>query len=253
MTDLEWVAGLKGAHTRSLGFYHYLLQKDKKYAPVALGMYIHAITDTYIEPNYVDNEKTVAVADGIIKKYDPTRVTIPFAHHMLVEQAIDYHISSNNRNLVRSLNRALRRFYKPQHLHSITQHMEDFFGVKKEFIQQKLAYFDPDARLALMRVEDFALLPGQVKIWINNMFFRIHEKTFGSMYRITLAARYVWFSYWQDKLQLQRMFEEAKDKLNDFQGIIRGFQMILDENVKEKLGLLYAREEKFKDPQTIAL
>lgn len=238
MTDLEWVAGLKGAHEKALEFYIYLLKKDKKYAPLALGMYIHAITDKYIEPSYVDDDKVVALARDIIQRHDPGRASLSFANHVLVEQAIDYNIALGNRRLVPVLRRALKRVYKEKHLEKISVHMENFFGTKKETIKEKLSYFNPHTKRPLLKIEDYADIPGHVKIWIGNMFYQINEKTIHNMYWITLLIRFLWFDYWQDKKKLQHMIAEAREKINDFHDIIGGFQSSLDDEMKTKLGLL---------------
>jgi len=244
-TDLEWVAGMKGAHKRSLEFYHYLLtrgkseRKAKKYAPFALGMYIHKITDDWIEPTYVDTKKNFKIASNIIKKYDPHHIEIKDAQHALIEQAIDYNISNGNKKLMRNLNNALRRVFKKKNLDNITQYMEDFFGTDKEIIKSKLALFNPDSKRSLAKIEDYSNVLGQVNLWMGNMFYMINQKTIKGMYKITLIFRYLKYSFMQDKNKLGNMVLEAKDKFNDFHHIIKGFQKRLDKEVKNKLRRFY--------------
>jgi len=240
-TDLEWVAGMNGAHEKALEFYHYLLnnKKAKKYAPFALGMYIHSITDDWIEPTYVDTKKNFKIASEIIKKYDPDKVEIHHAQHVLVEQAIDYNISYGNKKLMKNLNNALRRVFKKKNLDPIAQHLQDFFGTDKEIIKSKLSLFNPDSKKALAKVEDYTNIPGQVNLWMGNMFYRVNKKTIQSMYKITLILRYLTYSFMQDKNKLGNMVLEAKERFNDFHHIIRGFQNRLDNEVKSKLSLFY--------------
>ena len=240
MTDLEWVADLKGAHEKSLPFYYYLLQKDKKYAPFALGMHIHAETDGYIEPSYVDSQETVALVTEILKKHDPGKLDLENAHHVLVEQAIDYHLATQNKKLIPALRRALKRFYKEHHFLAITEHMEDFFGTqKKEILREKLLLLNPQQKRPIVDLDDFTNLHGQVKLWIGNTFYWIHSKTIVQMYQTTLMLRFTWFWYWQDKKKLHHMIEEALGKLNTFHPIILGFQDKLDRYLEPQLRLLH--------------
>lgn len=244
-TDLEWVAGMKGAHEKALEFYHYLLsrgeteRKARKYAPFALGMYIHSITDDWIEPTYVDTKKNFKTASEIIKRYDPYNIEIPHAQHTLVEQAIDYNISHGNKKLMRNLNNALRRVFKRNNLDNIAQYMEDFFGTDKELIKSKLSLFNPDSKRSLARVEDYTNIPGQVNLWMGNMFYRLNHSAIHGMYKITLILRYLIYSFRQDKNKLGNMVLEAKDKFNDFHKIIKGFQKRLDKEIKSKLRRYY--------------
>jgi hypothetical protein len=256
-TDMEEFAGVKGAHENSLKFYHYLLKnrKARRYAPFALGMYIHAITDKYIEPPYVDSKKNYKVATDIIKKYDPDKIDVKYSQHLLVEQAIDFNISHNNKKLMKIIKKSLKTGYKKIHLNNISKHIEIFFGVDKEIVKEKLELFSPYKKNPFLSIFDYPSLMGQVKIWKGNMFFRKYEESFKNSSKLILGLKYLWFNYWQDKFKSKKMIEEAKNKFQGFRGIIKDFQNKLDQNIEAKLRLLERayiyKKEILKSPNVI--
>jgi hypothetical protein len=237
-TDLEHWAGVKGAHEKSLEFYNYLLNKDnksKKYASFALGMHIHAITDKYIEPKYVDTKRNKKLAQKLIEKHTPLHENTHKAPHHLVEQAIDYNITNNSKELIKVVNSSLKRCYEKENLENIAKYLEEFFGTDKKKIKRRLQLLNPKRKITLANIEQFTTIQGLVHIWKGKMFYWLNKEKLRGKYKLKMIFKFVTFYLRQDKNEIKKMMIEAIEIWNDFQELIKKSHKKFDKIIKDKL------------------
>lgn len=142
ITDLEEFHVLEKVHWRAKSFLNYLLKRDPKYAPLAIGMILHEELDKHIDNEFVNPR--LNEAGRLLKKYNIRN--IDDEAHYLIDHAVNCNALEREPKIIELAEKAMKRL-SAKHVSKIAHHLASFFGGdKEEVIKTMFTFRDFDLR-----------------------------------------------------------------------------------------------------------
>lgn len=205
--DLEEYKILKNVHWRAHAFLEYLLKKDPKYAPLALGMIFHEEMDKAIDKHFVNPNMP-----KMAKFLDKHQLnTLPDAAHYYLDHVSCLDFVDREPGLVLLAEQARKRL-KTRHSQKIAKHLSTFFEGDKYQVLSALKTFQEFDLRQYLTSERAAAMYGT---------FMTMKETFGTkkeigfLDKIRLAINYVRYKISNKENTIKEACEKAKQKFKE--------------------------------------
>jgi hypothetical protein len=199
--DLEEFGIMKKVHGRSEKFLQYLLEKDPKYVPLAIGMILHEELDKEIDKHHVSPH--ICNAEEILRQFDMDAEAAPY----LIDHAVNCTVLEQEPEIIAVADKA--RKISHRHIHKISKHLADFFTADKKDVMNALHIF------RRFNLRQYLFHDKASEVYMKFFFMKGRLKTANLWDKLKLAISYAIFTYKIRKNKVQEMCSVAKHKFKD--------------------------------------
>ncbi|MBS3148471.1 hypothetical protein J4219_06295 [Candidatus Woesearchaeota archaeon] len=205
--DLEEYKILKNVHWRAHAFLEYLLKKDPKYAPLALGMIFHEEMDKAIDKHFV-NPNMPKMAK-FLDKYQLN--SVPDAAHYYLDHVSCLDFVDNDPGLVLLAEQARGRL-KGRHSRKIARHLSTFFEGDEQLVLSAIKTFQEFDLRQYLTAERAAAMYGTF-MTMKETFGQ--KKEVGIFDKIRLVFNYLRYRTSNKEQKIKEACEKAKQTFKE--------------------------------------
>ncbi len=235
LPDLEIIGIVNGIHGNSYNFYEYLRKKDKKYAPIGIGMMAHELFDHVYDEDYVHPKEPIA--EKLIERFDRNSLKVKRSAEALIDHSTDAYYLQRNPQLMKCILNVKQKL-KDRHKKKIAYHIATYFNGDYKKILKALKTFEK------FDIQKYQTTEGLSEMWMNFMFLRANKDListkskldlFNGSSTLKLGWKYLIFRLKTKKSDIKKMFEHIKEHLAEHKQVCQKAHKHVQEQLRKRL------------------